>query len=410
MRNNYKKIVIINTVPINGGDEALLIATTAGLRINFNNPSITVLCNNPILTQKFIVNEDFDWDWEYAYKGLDKSENILIFSVKLKIREVLKKIFNISYHSSLSRFLASGREKRVYEILSDSDLVLLGAGGYIHDFYGYEKRLKTLEFIRDVLKKPYYFFSQSIGPFWNEEHYNHLRIAFNGAKKIILREDYSLNHLKSIGFHCDNVVVSNDIAFNLYSKHAKEVNLKRSLKKVAINFREWEFEIESKDNLVKARMLCENLIKKGYELTFVSTCQGVIGYRDDSKFAKKIVDLLNEKDKKNCVILNEKYAIKDFLEILSSQDAYIGMRLHGAILSLIAGIPALNIAYEDKTLGVYKSLGLTDYCFSYKENVDTWIDKVDNFIKDYSAYLNKVEEIRKEAYGNVQNNFIQLLT
>ena len=41
------RIVIINAVPINGGDEALLKATLLGLRKQFKVPSILVLCNNP---------------------------------------------------------------------------------------------------------------------------------------------------------------------------------------------------------------------------------------------------------------------------------------------------------------------------------------------------------------------------
>lgn len=404
-----KKIVIINTVPVNGGDEALLVATTNGLRNNFDNPSIHVLCNDPITCKKAIKNEVLDWDWEYAFKRADNNENTLFFKLKLKIRNLLKRVFGVTYNHFFSILFASKREKRVFKILNEADFILLGAGGYIHDFYGYSKRLETLSFIRNVLKKPYYFFSQSIGPFWKENQYAHLKEALNGAKKIILREHYSLNHLKGIGYHCNNVVVSNDVAFYLFFDYAKKIDLTKRLKKIAINFRKWEFEKESRGNLTKAKLLCENLISKGYELTFLSTCQGVIGYKDDSDFAEEIVNLLSDKYKTKCTILKKKYSINEFLDILSSQDAYIGMRLHGAILSLLAGIPALAIAYEDKTPGIYESLNLLDYCFSYKEEQEVWNDKVDMFIKNYSNYLDKIEDVTKEAAISVQNNFKLLL-
>ena len=126
---------------------------------------------------------------------------------------------------------------------------------------------------------------------------------------------------------------------------------------------------------------------------------------DDSLFAASIIRLLTFEQQAKCTLLNKKYTLEQFLIILSKQDAYIGMRLHGAILSLLAGIPALNIAYEDKTLGIFKSLGLTEYCFSYKEEVIIWINKVESFVVDYNNYLNNVEKITKDAAQSVRQNF-----
>jgi polysaccharide pyruvyl transferase WcaK-like protein len=37
-------------------------------------------------------------------------------------------------------------------------------------------------------------------------------------------------------------------------------------------------------------------------------------------------------------------------------DAEIGMRLHGALLSMLGGTPAMAIAYEEKTPGIFASL------------------------------------------------------
>ena len=399
------RIVIINAVPINGGDEALLEATLLGLKKQFNNPSILVLCNNPKLYKKYFPNLELDWDWEYTYLKNPKAKNNLFFKSKRIIRKVLKKAFNISYYSSFSRFFASKSERRVYEKLTKVDKVVVSAGGYIHDFYGYKKRVETLNFIHNQLKKPYYIFAQSVGPFWEKRNFPMLQRAFNNADQVILRESYSLDHLKSIGYHCKNVTVTNDIAFYLREDYAKKVDVIKKLKKIAVNFRVWKYEDNSKNNLKKASQLCKKLINEGYQLTFISTCQGVEGYVDDSEFAKKVVDLLPSEMQGNCVILKEKFSLKDLILTLSQQDAYIGMRLHGAILSLLAGIPALNIAYEDKTLGVFKSLGIEDYCFSYKEEFIIWNTKVDYFIKNYNSYLNEVEQITLEVSQEVEQNF-----
>jgi colanic acid/amylovoran biosynthesis protein len=399
------RIVIINAVPINGGDEALLEATLLGLKKQFNNPSILVLCNNPKLYKEFFPDLELDWDWEYTFLKNPNSENTFLFKTKRFIRKILNKVLSISYYSTLSRMFASKREKRVYKKLLNSDKVIVSAGGYIHDFYGYKKRVDTLDFIHSQLKKPYYIFSQSVGPFWEKDNFPMLNRIFNNASQVILRETYSLDHLKSVGYHNDNVTVTNDIAFYLHKDYALKVDDNKKLKNIAINFRIWKYENKSSDNLKKATLLCKKLINEGYELNFISTCQGVKGYVDDSDFAEKIVNQLSDNMQSHCVILKEKFSLNELIVTLSKQDAYIGMRLHGAILSLLAGIPALNIAYEDKTLGIFKSLGIEDYCFSYKEEFDVWNTKTDYFIENYHNYLNNVERITLEVSQEVEQNF-----
>lgn len=399
------KIVIINAVPINGGDEALLEATLLGLKKQFNNPSIVVLCNNPTLYKKYFPDLTLDWDWEYTYLKLPNTESDPLFKLKLIVRKVLKKFFKVSYFSSLSRLFASKSERSVYKILSEADKIIVSAGGYIHDFYGYKKRVNTLHFISSHLNKPYYIFSQSVGPFWEEQNYPMLNEMFNNADHVLLRENYSLEHLKNIGYHCNNVTVTNDVAFYLKEDYALPVDKNKKLKKIAVNFRVWKYEENSKNNLEKAILLCKKLINEGYQIAFVSTCQGVERYVDDSEFAENVVTQLPSEMKNQCVILKEKFSLKDLILTLSQQDAYIGMRLHGAILSLLAGIPALNIAYEDKTLGIFKTLGIEDFCFSYKEDFNEWNAKVDYFINHYNSYLNDVERITLEVSKDVEQNF-----
>ena len=52
------------------------------------------------------------------------------------------------------------------------------------------------------------------------------------------------------------------------------------------------------------------------------------------------------------------YAPERLIQLYGQMDAYIGMRLHGAILAMLGGTPAMAIAYEEKTPGIFASLGL----------------------------------------------------
>ncbi len=405
MRNTKTNITIVNTAPINGGDEALLFGTILGLKDTFESPTINVLCNNPILTRKVIPNISFHWDWEYVFMKNVGGGNPKLFSFKQRIRKYLKRSFKSSYYTKLSQIFATSEERKVFNILKKTDLVIVGAGGYIHDFYGYDDRLKTLRFIHDELKVPYVVFGQSVGPFWKESNYKNLIEVFNNAKSIFLREDISLKHLKKIGHHCNNVYVSNDVAFYLVPKYAKNVKRDKLVKNIVLNFREWSYQESSKQNLEKAITLCEFLISSGYSLTFLSTCQGLEDYVDDSDFARNIVNSLKNEFSNSCTIVDEKMSLAEFVDFLSNQDAYIGMRLHGAILSLIAGIPALNIGYEDKTIGVFNKLDISKYAFSYEEDADQWVYRAGEFLNDHQYYLDRIDSIRNNAYQSVIKNF-----
>lgn len=61
-------------------------------------------------------------------------------------------------------------------------------------------------------------------------------------------------------------------------------------------------------------------------------------------------------------------------------DMYIGMRLHGAILSMIGGTVAVNIGYEDKTPGIYQSMDNHAY-IDFEAPITMWINKVRNHTK-----------------------------
>jgi len=232
-----------------------------------------------------------------------------------------------------------------------------------------------------------------------------LNQVLNNAEKVILREDYSLKHLKGIDYHCNNAIVSNDIAFYLNKSYGKPVDLNKTLKKIAINFRAWNYEKESENTLDKAVKLCEKLLNSGYKLFFISTCQGVPGYTDDTVYLEKIMTRLDDNLRDQIQVNNIKLSFEEFLANVEKFDAYIGMRLHGAILSLISGIPVLNIAYEDKSLGIFESLKLEECSFSFKEDLNIWIDKVDAFIANYNSYLKQIEAKRKEAELLVEKDF-----
>ena len=114
------RFTIINTVAVNGGDEALLRATISSLSSRWPNCKFYVLGNNPELSNKHIKDINFYWDWEYAFMNPSTKGPNIYFRVSNKIRKILKN-FGVSYLSFLSRCFSSYRERKVYRIFKETD-------------------------------------------------------------------------------------------------------------------------------------------------------------------------------------------------------------------------------------------------------------------------------------------------
>ena len=117
------RFTIINTVAVNGGDEALLRATMSSLRSRWPNCKFNVLGNNPELSNKHIKDIRFYWDWEYAFRKPSTLNRNIFFRASNKIRNILKN-FGISDLSFLSRCFSSNREREKSTIFSKKQTIL----------------------------------------------------------------------------------------------------------------------------------------------------------------------------------------------------------------------------------------------------------------------------------------------
>src|SRR6266513_4239785 len=128
--------LITNSVPLNGGDEALIRALTGALLRRWPSSDVTVLCNDLDLCRKQLPDLHLASDLEFA-----KTEE------------------------SRRRTLACYRA---------ADVVLSAPGGFLHDHYYIEERLRGFEAALR-LSKPLILLGQSIGPFWKSKSIKHVR-------------------------------------------------------------------------------------------------------------------------------------------------------------------------------------------------------------------------------------------
>ena len=403
------KILITNSVPLNGGDQALLQATVKGLRaiLPKDDLDLTILCSDPANCAKYLPEYRFDWDYERT-----------IFHYSYTLKEKIKHLFRKLTRRASSReslfnpnmLLASKAQRRVYRLYQEADLIISSPGGYLHDFYNYEDRARVFQ-LAFQLDKPVVLLAQSIGPFWKSAQLPLLKEVLLKMTAIILREKYSFAHFKSLELESDRVKVTTDVAFALHHFIPNLYTPKKDkpLKKVAMVFRPWKDAPATSEILQKAVALCTYLLDQyAIAITFLSTCQGIKDYHDDSIFAKKILASLKPKHQASCAIDAEYHDYLSLIKAYGKFDAYIGMRLHGAIFSMLGGTPAMNIGYEDKTKGIYQFLSLADYQLSYTESAENWQELADHFFTKLPDIQKQLPAILDRAATNAVDSFMPI--
>jgi polysaccharide pyruvyl transferase WcaK-like protein/SAM-dependent methyltransferase len=340
------KILITNAVPLNGGDEALLRGLIESLQTRWPQSTITTLCNHLELTRQHLPDLPVAADLEFASNG--------------SLRET----------SALYR---------------QADIVLSAPGGFLHDFYPLEERLRGFE-VALALRKPLILLGQSLGPFWKPSSLRRLPDVLNRVSRICVRDHASKEHLLQAGVNPAKISETADAAF-LWRRLAPELFKPKDgpVRIVGLCFRAWPLDdtVAVRDTLAKADQLARFLLQDpARELRFISTCQGIPGYVDDSQLALQLVQRLPPELARRCQLNRARLAPRALIRALGDCDAFIGMRLHGCILSMLGGTPAMGLGYEQKTREIFHQLGLESSQVSFERNAPAWLQCAENFLAD----------------------------
>ena len=282
------------------------------------------------------------------------------------------------------------------------DVYIAAPGGYINSYYYLGHALAPLiEAHKDGKKTAIY--AQSIGPLNDQD-----KVRFVNAAKAIdllmVRDTFSKVVMQELPYPGD-YLRTKDAAFLL----PLQDNIQTSSKQVAVSVRQWGHDDrDMKTYLSLMAEMCNYLVKQGYEIVFLSTCQGVPGYKDDSATATEVQEILaNEFGVSEQITVDNKYyTIDALMQRLQDFDLVLGTRLHMCILAWINRVPALNISYEVKGKECYTYLGIPEYSIDFNQDTATALQTLGEFVTEHEAIksstLATIETIHQEVLQDFQ--------
>jgi polysaccharide pyruvyl transferase WcaK-like protein len=118
------------------------------------------------------------------------------------------------------------------------------------------------------------------------------------------------------------------------------------------------------------------LSESSWRICLISTCQGRPGYTyNDAEFARSLIRDITGYDKDRLYMCSHPFHPRSYPSLISQcADLVLAMRMHFMIFSILAGIPVIGLAYEQKTLELARQAGLDNYCHKLEDvnSNDLW--------------------------------------
>lgn len=417
------KVVITNTVLLNGGDAAILMAVVRHARSTFGDDTeIVVADTQPELARAYYADFEIIAPlYRHAFPPKRKARFPKVHGAWRFARwySNLPRLYAAAFalgrgQTAVARAATTRKEWETLRHYAEADVIISTGGTYLVENYWLAPRIFDFR-IALLLGKPLILYTQSMGPFESPSTRSALKSIFRNAALVLLRDEESMAHLHDL---CDpNEVqarLAADAVFSLADPAALIAAAGKEMPergvKVAVSVRRWPFfktmpEEEGMRAYKAAVAEVVELLVRRYDaaVTFVSTCQGVDGYAyDDSRVAQEIADLLPSDAAQHVMVDAGFHRPDDLIARLPEFDLIVATRMHMAILGLAAGVPVLPISYEFKTRALFERLGMGDLVCDVEGVSDGRLtDALRRFLDELprrrSELFRKVEEERRRA-------------
>lgn len=390
-------VVVLNAVCLNGGDAAIMLAIREHIRAAFG-PSTEMLVS--------------DAQWNIASRFYPEVTFVAPAAAALARRRSLPRGGRALARIDQARWLTAARLKRRAPALSrvllrpcefakleqyaDAGLAISTGGTYLVEHYSLTGRLFEMRLML-ALGVPLVLYTQSLGPFEDEENRRLIKDVVDRAALVLLRDERSRDNLLEIGVAPDRLQVVADAVFTFSAPPARPAARRPS--RIAVSVRHWPHNkrMDGPEGFHRGvvSFVSDAVRRHGAEVTFLSTCQGIPEYwTDDSREAYRIADALPDDVKPSVKIDAAFHHPRGLIEELRAFDFVVSTRMHLAILALSAGVPVLPIAYEFKTRELFARLGLDRFVLDIEDvSGDALADAFERFVSEPEASGDRLWEM-----------------
>jgi colanic acid/amylovoran biosynthesis protein len=243
------------------------------------------------------------------------------------------------------------------------DAVIQVGGSFFVDLYGSPQY--DLLICAALAERPILMLGHSLGPFEKPAFRRISQLVLPRVARIYAREAESLEHVRQARIAIEPLPGA-DTAWLVRPRGAE---LRRGLENgartaIAVTFRELapfdrRLGISQEAYELAFAELLDALIRDGYRIRAVSTCTGIDGYPKDDRMVALRVRARSAYPEHFEVEMRDLNDV-ELGQVLASCALTIGTRLHSAIISMNFGTPAIAIAYEHKSRGLLRQMGLSD--------------------------------------------------
>jgi len=274
----------------------------------------------------------------------------------------------------------------IIEAIRESDLVILGGGGLLHDYWPLdESQLLTpahqglalylgVPLLAEMLGRPYMLYGLGVGPIRHATSIPLMKTVLDGAERITVRDEISREAIQAVmGEGVDirhRVEVTADPAFNMRWELASEGTSRKapmigkSGPRLGVNLRFWDFGVNPGDwEREVARGLDRWIGEQGGEVLFIPLQdEGGHRYENDRAICERVRSEM--RDPSRAIMLDPGNAFHNLPGILSQCDVVMSMRMHGILFSLLVGVAGLGLAYDPKVEALLARMGMNEYARS----------------------------------------------
>ncbi len=250
---------------------------------------------------------------------------------------------------------------------ADADVVVAAGGGYLytrsarHGFAVLGAQLYDFAY-GVLLGKPVYLYAQSIGPFAGRLQERLVRSVLCNVRMVQVREERSLDLVSSWRLPVPVREVA-DAAFLLDPDRGGFLERARENERltVGLTVRFWLRDPGDQSGYEDAvaefvRWLLET---HGAEVVFVPQVSYPDGDDDDREVARRVHARAGSPAAARVVA--DQLEAPQVMALCGDMDVFVGTRMHSNIFAMCMGVPALAVAYQPKTEGIMRQLGLDDF-------------------------------------------------